>query len=138
VCRAVVLKLEDEVTYLRYLWRTLVGLLYLGIVVAVLSTATTRFETLILAGVVQLYAAVLYNCSVIGATSDLNNYAGFVRFRILAAANGVTENEDGTFEEQEEALADQIKSYRIPVLIGRVANSAVSLYALFKIIQAVS
>jgi hypothetical protein len=35
---------------------------------------------------VQLYAAVLYNFSVIGVATDVNNYAAFVRFRILATA----------------------------------------------------
>lgn len=40
---------------------------------------TPRFETLVLAGLVQLYAAVLYNFAIIGAATDANNYAGFVR-----------------------------------------------------------
>jgi hypothetical protein len=124
------------VKYLSYIWRTVVGLVYLGLVIAVLSAATTRFETLVLAGMVQLYAAVLYNFSVIGAATDTNNYAGLVRFRILAAAQGITENEDGTFEEQEKALADTIQGSKTHVLIGRLANCAVSLYALFKIVEA--
>ena len=86
---------------------------------------------------IQLYAAVLYNFSVIGTAADINNYAGFVRFRILAAAQGITENEDGSIVEQEKALADSIKSSKIPIFIQRSANGVVSLYALFKIVQAV-
>ena len=39
--------------------------------------------------------------SLMGTVTDVNNYAGFVRFRALAAGQGITENEDGTFEEQE-------------------------------------
>jgi hypothetical protein len=125
------------VKYLSYIWRTLVGLVYLGLVIEVLSLSTTRFETLVLAGMTQLYAAVLYNFSLMATTNDSNNYAGLVRFRILAAAQGITENEDGTFEEQEKALAATINGYKIQVLMSRLANSAVSLYALFKIVQAV-
>jgi hypothetical protein len=125
------------VKYLSYIWRTLVGLVYLGLVIEVLSLSTTRFETLVLAGMTQLYAAVLYNFSLMATTNDSNNYAGLVRFRILAAAQGIMENEDGTFEEQEKALAATINGYKIQVLMSRLANSAVSLYALFKIVQAV-
>ena len=35
------------------------GLVYLGIVIAVLSASTTKFETLVLAGMIQVYAAVV-------------------------------------------------------------------------------
>lgn len=123
--------------YLKSIWHVLVGLAYLGIVVGVLSVATTRFETVVLAGMIQLYAAVIYSFSVIGVGSDVNNYAGFVRFRILASAQGITENEDGTFEEQEKALADEMGKYRTKVLIHRLSGAAVSIYALFKIVQAI-
>jgi len=40
----------------------------------------------VLAILVQIYTATLYNFSIIGAATDVNNYAGFVRFRILATA----------------------------------------------------
>lgn len=111
---------KDRVPYLSYLWHGLMGLLYLGIVIGVLSVATNRFETLVLAGMIELYAAVLYNSSVIGTAIDAYNYAGVVRFRVLAAAQGITENEDGTFEEQEKALADGLKSYGPAVLMRRL------------------
>ena len=124
--------------YLRYMWRVFGGLVYLGFVIAILSASTTKFETLVLAGMVQIYAAVLYNSSVIGVATDSNNYAAFVRFRVLAAAQGVTENEDGTFADQEKALADLLTGSATPMLISRIANAAVSLYALFKIVQALS
>jgi tRNA G46 methylase TrmB len=114
-----------------------VGLIYLAVVIGALSIATTRFETLVLAGIVQLYAAVLYNFSVIGIATDVNNYAAFVRFRILATAQGVTENEDGTFQEQEEALAGRLKTDNFAIVVQRFSNGAVSLYALFKIVQAI-
>lgn len=74
--------------YVPYVWRVVVGLIYLAVVIGILSIATTRFETVVLAGMVQLYAAVLYNFSVIGVATDVNNYAAFVRFRILATAQG--------------------------------------------------
>jgi hypothetical protein len=98
---------EDKVPYLRYIWHTLTGLVYLVVVIGVLSVATTRFETLVLAGLIQLYAAVLYNFTVNGVATHAYNCADFVRFRTLAAAQGITENEDGTFEEQRKALADE-------------------------------
>jgi hypothetical protein len=127
--------MENKVTYLRYIWRTLCGLVYLGIVVAVLSVPTTKFDTLVIAGMVYIFATLLHNFSLIGTATDANNYAGFVRFRLLAKAQGVIANEDGTFEEQEKALADYIKDGATPVLIRRIANFAVQLYALFKIVQ---
>ena len=51
---------------LSYIWGSLVGLVYLIVVIGIVSVATTRFETLVLAGIVQLYAAVLDNFSVVG------------------------------------------------------------------------
>lgn len=122
---------------LAYAWRVLVALIYLGVVVGILSVATTRFETLVLAMLVQLYAAALYNFSTIGKATDVNNYAGFVRFRILATAQGITANEDGTFQEQEEALAKSVNNSALVALIDVISHSVVSLYALFKIVQAV-
>ena len=123
--------------YVSYVWRVVVGLIYLAVVIGALSIATTRFETLVLAGIAQLYAAVLYNFSVIGIATDVNNYATFVRFRILATAQGITENEDGTFQEQEEALAARLKTDNFAIVVQRFSNGAVSLYALFKIVQAI-
>ena len=123
--------------YVTYVWRVLTGLAYLAVAIGILSVATTRFETLVLAGMIQLYAAVLYNFSVIGIATDINNQAGFVRFRILAAAQGITENEDGTFEEQENALAERLKNQETTIIIQRLSNFAVSIYALFKILQAI-
>jgi hypothetical protein len=125
------------VRYVAYAWRIVVGVIYLAVVIGILSVTTTRFETLALAGMVQLYAAVLYNFSVMGVATDVNNYAGFVRFRILATAAGITENEDGSFEEQEEALAERFKRDGVAIQIQRFSNAVVSLYALFKIIQAI-
>jgi hypothetical protein len=123
--------------YLAYAWRIVVGVIYLAVVIGVFSVTTTRFETVVLAGIVQLYAAVLYNFSVMGVATDVNNYAGFVRFRILATAAGITENEDGSFGEQEEALAERLKKDGLAIQIQRFSNAAVSLYALFKILQAI-
>lgn len=123
--------------YLAYAWRVVAGLIYLAVVIGVLSVATTRFETIVLAGMVQIYAVVLYNFSVAGVATDVNNYAGLVRFRILATTQGLTENEDGNFQEQEEALAEQLKRDGVAIQIQRLSNAVVSLYALFKIVQAV-
>ncbi len=122
---------------LAYAWRIVVAFIHLGFVVGILSVATTRFETLVLAVLVQLYAAVLYNFSAIGKVTDVNNYAGFVRFRILATAQGITENEDGTFQEQEEAIAKSVNNTGVVYLIDVISHTVVSLYALFKIVQAV-
>lgn len=76
--------------YVTYRWRVVMGLVYLGIVIGILSVAATRFETVVLAGMVELYAVVFYNFSLIGVATDSNNYAGLVRFRVLATAQGVT------------------------------------------------
>jgi hypothetical protein len=103
-------------TRLKYVWHTLMGLVYLGVVVAVLSVARTRFEALVLAGLVEVYAAVLYNFSVVGTAMDANNYANFCRFKILAAAQGITASEDGTFEEVEHAMIETIKGCKTAFL----------------------
>ena len=115
----------------------LAGLIYLAVVVETLSVAESKFETLVLGGLIQLYAAVLYNFSVLGVSADINNHAAFVRFRILAAAQGITENEDGAFVDQEKALADAVKDYGPIILIRRISNWVVSLYALLQIIRAI-
>jgi hypothetical protein len=52
-------------------------------------------------------------------------------------SQGITENEDGTFQEQEEALAARLKTDNFAIVIQRFTNGAVSLYALFKIVQAI-
>lgn len=124
---------KAKTPYLKYAWRVFVGLVYLGVVVGILSVATTKFETILLAVLVQLYAVILDSFSVLGSITDVNNYAGFVRFRILATAQGITENEDGLFTDQERALAEAIDSHKTSIVINRVANLLVSLYALFKI-----
>ena len=123
--------------YVKIVWYVLRGLLYIGIVVGVLSVANTSFETVLLAGLVELYAAVLYNASILATTADVNNHAALVRFRMLAAAQGVTEDESGTFIEQEKALGDQIKSYSARLIIGHIANALVSFYAIYKIVRVV-
>jgi len=122
---------------LKYFWQTLIGITYLAVVIGIVNIATTRFETAVLAVLVQLYSAVLWNFSMVGATLDVNNYAGFVRFRILATAQGVTENEDGTFEEQEKGIAEAIAGSKDTITITRLSHTVVSIYALFKIFQAV-
>lgn len=92
---------------------------------------------ILFAVLVQIYAAILYNFAVLERVVCANNYAGLVRFRILAAAQGITENEDGTFLEQEKNLADAIASGRTAVIINNLSHVAVSTYAIFKIVQAV-
>jgi hypothetical protein len=123
--------------YLAIAWNVLLALIYAAVVIGILSVAESRFETLVLAGLIQLYAAVLYNFSLQGAAADSYNLAEFVRFRFLAAALGVTENEEGTYIEQEKAIADEIMSYGPKVLITRISHGVVSAYALFKIVQAI-
>jgi len=128
---------KSKVRYLKDGWRVLIAIAYLAIVVGALGTATTKFETIVLAALIQIYSAVLFNFSLIGSATDVNNYAGFVRFRILASAQGVTENEDGTFEDQEKHLAEGIATSKVQIIIDRSAHGVVSLYALFKIVQAI-
>ena len=120
--------------YLKIAGHVAAGVVYFLVVIGAFSAATTKFETLVLAGVVQLYAAVLYNFSLLGEMADVNNYAGFVRFRILATAQGITENEDGTFLDQEKALAETLGSFRTKVRIQRISNGLVSLCALLMIL----
>jgi hypothetical protein len=84
-----------------------------------------------------LFAKSGITTDTIGKATDVNNYAGFVRFRVLATAQGITENEDGTFQEQEEALAKSTNNSAFVALIDVISHTVVSLYALFKIVQAV-
>jgi hypothetical protein len=79
-------------------------------VIGILSIAESKFEPLVLAGLVEMYAAGLSNFSLLGENADTNNYAAFVRFRMLAAAQGLTGNEDGEFADQEKALVDASKA----------------------------
>ena len=118
-------------------WNVLQALIYVALVIGILSVAGSRFETLALAGLIQLYAAVLYSFSLLGEGADINNHAAFVRFRILAAAQGITEDGEGAFVDQEKALADAVKSYGSKVLIARISHGVVSVYAIFKIVQAI-
>jgi Na+/melibiose symporter-like transporter len=118
-------------------WHGLIGCVYLAVVIGILSAAKSQFETLVLAILIQVYAALLYNFSVIGACSDVNNYAGFVRFRILAKAQGVEENEDGLFSEQEGQLRDTLARSKTAIIINQFSHGVVSIYALYKIIMAV-
>ncbi len=91
-----------------------------------------------LASLVQIYTATLYNFSVIGTVTDVsNNYAGFVRFRILAASQGQIENDDGLFVDQEKALANQLKNSKPLIFINQISHGLVSAYALYKIIAAI-
>jgi hypothetical protein len=118
-------------------WNVLLALIYIAVVIGILSAAETRFETLVLAVLIELYAALLFNFSLLGGNADINNHASFVRFRIVAAAQGVTENEDGAFVDQEKELADALKTCGPKVLITRISHAVVSVYALFKIVQAI-
>jgi hypothetical protein len=115
----------------------LLALIFIVVVIGILSAAESKFETLVLAGLIELYTAALYNFSLLGSAADSYNLAEFVRFRFLAAAIGITENEEGTYIEQEKAIADEIRNYGPKVLITRISHGVVSAYALFKIIQAI-
>ena len=112
-------------SHLKITWHVIAGIAYLAIVIMALSVAASRFETLVIAILIQIYAAVLFNFSVLSAAEDLNNYAAFVRFRILATSQGVEGNEDGQFVDQEGALATAIKSGRVITTINRVSNAMV-------------
>ena len=121
----------------KVIWHVFIGLVYLAVAYGILSVSKARFETLALAILVQVYAAMLYNFSILGTATDINNYAGFVRFRILAAAQGVTENEDGLFVDQEKRLHESLGKSRILAVIDRSSHGLVSLYVLYRIIAAV-
>lgn len=56
---------KSKTKYGNYSWRIFVGLAYVAIVVGLLSAAT-QFETIALAALVQIYAGILYNFSVLG------------------------------------------------------------------------
>ncbi len=124
-------------TKTKVVWRIVLAVIYLAIAVGVVSAGKSGFETLVLAALVQLYAAILYNFSVIGAATDVNNYAGFVRFRVLAAAQGQTGDEAGKYSEQENALQNAIKGNSMKQRIDQFSHGIVSVYAIFKIITAV-
>jgi hypothetical protein len=56
----------------RYIWQTLIAIVYLAVVIGLVNIATTKFETVVFAALVQLYAAVLYNFCAIGKVMDTN------------------------------------------------------------------
>ena len=120
----------------KILWRIALGLIYLFVVIGILSAAQTRFETLVLACLVQIYAAVLYNFSLSGSVTDINDYAAFVRFRILATGQGQIANEDGAFTDQENALRNIVNEGHKFVRINQISHGLVSMYALYKIVAA--
>jgi hypothetical protein len=118
-------------------WQVFLGVVYVAVVFGIMSAAENKFQTLVLASLIELYAAVLYNFSMIGEVTDVNTHAAFARFRMLAAAHGIIGSEDQEFKEQEEALVDAVNAYRPKVWIWRISNGIVSAYALIKIVQAV-
>lgn len=122
---------------LKVVWRVIIACIYLVVVVAVLSAAKSRFEMLVLAGLVQLYIAVLHNFTIISAATDLNNYAGFIRFRILATAQGLAGNEDGSFVDQEKTLRETLDDNAKFIVINHVSNGLASMYSIYKIVVAV-
>jgi hypothetical protein len=122
---------------LKVIWHICIGVLYLATAYGVISASNSKFETLVLAILVQIYTAMLYNFSLIGASTDGNNYAGFVRFRILATAQGVTENEDGLLVDQEKTLRQYLENNGKIILINRISHGVVSMYALYKIVSVV-
>ena len=123
--------------YLAIAWSVLLALVYVALVIGILSAAKNHFETLGLAVLIQLYAAALYNFSLMGETAEINNHAAFVRFRFLAKAQGLIGNEDGEFADQEKLLVDGAKNSRPKVQILRISHGVVAVYSLFKIVQAI-
>lgn len=115
-------------------WRIFVGIAYLAVSVGIISVGSSRFETVILAVFVQMYSAMLYNFSLIAVTAEVNNLAGFVRFRVLAAAQGIAGDDAGEYLDQENLLKETIKKSNPLIWITRISHSVVSLYALYKII----
>jgi hypothetical protein len=122
---------------LAYVWRILMTLLYWGIVVEIFSVATTRFETLVFAMLVELYSVALLTFCQIGTNTELTDYAAFVRFKMLATALGIKEIEDRTFQEEEKTLEKKMTTNAISSLITMITHGVVSFYAFFKIVQAV-
>jgi hypothetical protein len=121
----------------KVIWHILVGFAYLAVVYGVMSAAKSKFETLVLASLVLIYTATLYNFTFLGAVTDANNHAGFVRFRILATAQGLTGNKDGLFADQENNLLAGVKNSETRILIKLASHGVVSAYALYKIIAVV-
>jgi|SRR5215472_7665621 len=119
-------------------WYVLLELVYLAVVIGILSAAESRFETLVLAGLVQLYAVVLFNFSALSEAANTNAVVAFIAFRHLAAPLGITKDEHGdALIDIEKAKAEEVKILRPKIWIHQIGNAAVSLYALFKIVQAI-
>jgi hypothetical protein len=113
------------------------GLIYLFVVIWILRTAQTRFETLVLACLAQIYAATLFNFSAIGSANHANNLGAIMRFRILAKGQGQTATEDGlVFAEEEKKLLESSEKREIFDTITQVSHGLVSIYALYKIVAA--
>lgn len=118
----------------KVVWRMFAGLVYVALCYFIIDASISRFETLVLAILIQIYAAALYNFSILGRATDVNNYAGFVRFRILAAAQGISEDEGGLFVDQEKRLREALDTARILQIIDWTSHLLVSGYVIYKII----
>jgi hypothetical protein len=57
------------------IWRVFVALTYMAIIYGVVSFSNSRFETLVLAVLALIYAAVLYNFSLLGRATDINAFS---------------------------------------------------------------
>ena len=58
--------------HLAIAWNVLLALIYVVVVIGILSVAESRFETLVLAGLIELYAAVLYSFSLQGESAEID------------------------------------------------------------------
>jgi len=118
-------------------WRVATGLIYLFVVIGILRAAQTRFETLVLACLIQIYAAMLFNFSAIASTGRADNLGTVMRFVLLAKGLGQTATEDGlVFAEQEEKLHESREKSEVFDTITQASHGLVSMYALYKIIWA--
>ena len=118
---------------LAYLWKAVINLIILGIVAAMLHVANTPFETVVIASLVLVYEAVVWNAIVLSRQAlalDGRNYSRFLELR-TAVARPSESHELEELKELNKRLEDP------SFWINAAGTSLVSLLATWEIVSTV-
>lgn len=120
--------------YVFYASRLLLSVLYLAVVIDIMSVAKTKFETVVLAGMALICAIIVFNFLSIRLATHLNEFIGLRRFRRLGMELNISVEGD-PYEEWSDVVEERMKRDRVVVHIEGCFNTAVFLYALYKIVE---
>jgi hypothetical protein len=102
-----------------------------------LVSVNSKFEGLVIGVLVELYAAVLYNFSIMASAADVNNHGAFVRFRVLANALGHNQVDGVNIAASEAEIGAALNDSAKYIVINRISHGIVSFLALCRIVFAV-